>query len=55
MLVECPRLLFPFMRQIMADATRNGNYPPLMLEPIDFMGIYLANKQRNQQQAGGEA
>ena len=46
MLVECPRLLFPFMRQIIADATRNGNFPPLMLEPIDFMGIYIANAQR---------
>ncbi|WDI32800.1 protein-export chaperone SecB [Hyphococcus flavus] len=46
MLVECPRLLFPFMRQIVADATRNGNFPPLMLEPIDFMGIYIANAQR---------
>ncbi len=46
MMVECPRLLFPFMRQIVADATRNGNFPPLMLEPIDFMGIYVANTQR---------
>ncbi|PQA88169.1 protein-export chaperone SecB [Hyphococcus luteus] len=46
MLVECPRLLFPFMRQIVADATRNGNFPPLMLEPIDFMSIYVANAQR---------
>ncbi len=47
MMVECPRLLFPFMRQILADATRNGNFPPLMLEPIDFMSIYVANAQRN--------
>ncbi|WP_425410522.1 protein-export chaperone SecB [Hyphococcus sp.] len=46
MMVECPRLLFPFMRQIVADATRNGNFPPLMLEPIDFMAIYIANAQR---------
>ena len=56
MMVECPRLLFPFLRQIVADATRNGNFPPLMLEPIDFMGIYIANLQRrdsaNAQQAG---
>ncbi len=50
MLVECPRLLFPFLRQIVADATRNGNFPPLMLDPIDFMGIYIANKQNMQQQ-----
>ena len=46
MLVECPRLLFPFMRQIVADATRNGNYPPMMLEPIDFLGIYVANAEK---------
>lgn len=54
MMVECPRLLFPFMRQIVADATRNGNFPPLMLEPIDFMGIYVANAQRRQAEQGGE-
>lgn len=55
MLVECPRLLFPFMRQIVAEATRNGNFPPLMLEPIDFMGIYMTNaEKRRQQQAQGE-
>jgi preprotein translocase subunit SecB len=34
--VECPRLLFPFARQIVADATRNGGFPPLMIDPIDF-------------------
>lgn len=54
MLVECPRLLFPFMRQIISDATRNGNFPPLMLEPIDFMAIFMANKQRQASQAQGE-
>ncbi|MEM8936249.1 MAG: protein-export chaperone SecB [Pseudomonadota bacterium] len=53
MLVECPRLLFPFMRQIVADATRNGNFPPLMLEPIDFMGIYFANKAKAQASSEG--
>lgn len=53
MLVECPRLLFPFLRQIVSDATRNGNFPPLMLEPIDFMSIYVANKQRQAGQASG--
>lgn len=39
-LVECPRMLFPFARQILADATRNGGFPPLMLDPIDFAGMY---------------
>ncbi|MBT8473312.1 MAG: protein-export chaperone SecB [Marinicaulis sp.] len=55
MLVECPRLLFPFMRQIVSDATRNGNFPPLMLEPIDFMGIYLRNREQGQASEGGAA
>lgn len=55
MLVECPRLLFPFMRQIVADATRNGNFPPLMLEPIDFLAIYTANAEKSKQQAAGQA
>lgn len=34
--IECPRILFPFARQIIADAIRNGGFPPLMLDPIDF-------------------
>lgn len=51
MLVECPRLLFPFMRQIVCDATRNGNYPPLMLEPIDFFAIFQRNKTQQAQAA----
>jgi preprotein translocase subunit SecB len=39
-LIECPRLLFPFARQIIADAVRNGGFPPLLLDPIDFVGLY---------------
>lgn len=39
-LIECPRMLFPFARQILADATRNGGFPPLMIDPIDFAGMY---------------
>lgn len=39
-LVECPRMIFPFARQILADATRNGGFPPLMLDPIDFANMY---------------
>ena len=38
--VECPRLLFPFARQIVADATRNGGFPPLLLDPIDFAQMF---------------
>ena len=39
-LIECPRLLFPFARQIIADGVRNGGYPPLYIDPIDFVALY---------------
>ena len=39
-LIECPRLLFPFARQIIAEATRNGGFPPLLIDPIDFAALY---------------
>jgi preprotein translocase subunit SecB len=38
--IECPRLLFPFSRQILADTTREGGYPPLLINPIDFTPLY---------------
>ncbi|MCT7376235.1 protein-export chaperone SecB [Chelativorans salis] len=38
--VECPRLLFPFARQVIADATRGGGFPPLMIDPIDFARMF---------------
>jgi preprotein translocase subunit SecB len=40
LLIECPRLLFPFARQVVADATRQGGFPPLMIDPIDFTALY---------------
>jgi preprotein translocase subunit SecB len=40
MLIECPRLLFPFARQIVADATRQGGFPPLLIDPVDFSALY---------------
>jgi preprotein translocase subunit SecB len=43
MLIECPRLLFPFARQIIATAVSNGGFPPLMLDPVDFAGLYRQN------------
>jgi preprotein translocase subunit SecB len=51
-LIECPRMLFPFARQILADATRNGGFPPLMLDPIDFATMY--QKRMQQQAASGQ-
>ncbi|CAH1657152.1 MAG: protein-export chaperone SecB [Chelatococcus sp.] len=39
-MIECPRLLFPFARQIVADSVRNGGFPPLFIDPIDFAALY---------------
>ncbi len=39
-LIECPRLLFPFARQIIAEAVRGGGFPPLMIDPVDFAALY---------------
>jgi preprotein translocase subunit SecB len=39
-MIECPRLLFPFAREIIANTVRNGGFPPLLLDPIDFVGLY---------------
>lgn len=44
LLIECPRLMFPFARQIMASTTREGGFPPLMIDPIDFIGLYRQKK-----------
>ena len=50
-LIECPRMLFPFARQIMAEATRNGGFPPLMLDPIDFATMYQRRMAQQNQAA----
>ncbi len=47
LVIECPRQIFPFARRIIADATRDGGFPPLMIDPIDFVHLY--------QQRRGEA
>jgi len=39
-LIECPRLLFPFAREIVASTVRNGGFPPLLLDPVDFVSLY---------------
>lgn len=43
LLIECPRQLFPFARAILSDMVRDGNFPPLLLAPIDFAGLYQQN------------
>jgi preprotein translocase subunit SecB len=49
-LIECPRLLFPFAREIVATAVRNGGFPPLMLDPIDFVALYRQKMEQMQPQ-----
>ena len=51
-MIECPRLLFPFARQIVADVTRNAGFPPLMIDPIDFSALFtqrMAEERARQQ------
>src|SRR5215210_1132410 len=52
LLIEAPRHIFPFARQIVAEAVTNSGFPPLLLDPIDFAAAYLAQAQAAQQQGG---
>lgn len=54
-LIECPRLLFPFARQIMADLTQNGGYPPILLEPPDFAAMFRDEMMRRAAEQGENA
>ncbi len=44
LLVECPRLLFPYARNILADVTRDGGFPPVLLQPIDFVSLWQSRR-----------
>lgn len=55
LLVYCPNMLFPFARRVIADATRDGGFPPLMVDPIDFFALYSSNKQDNAKQEKEDA
>ncbi|MBD0271898.1 MAG: protein-export chaperone SecB [Acetobacteraceae bacterium] len=55
LLVECPRLLFPFARNILADVTRDGGFPPVLLAPIDFVALWQSRRGDGQQGIGGGA
>ena len=46
LLIECPRMLFPFVRRVVSDVTRDGGFPPLNLETIDFLQLYRAELTR---------
>lgn len=55
LLIECPRMIFPFLRRVVSDITRDGGFPPLNLENIDFLSMYRNEIARRQEQQGGEA
>ena len=56
LLAEAPRILFPFARRIIADATTDAGFPPLMLDPIDFAGLYMQRAAQQQAEvSGGQA
>ncbi len=55
LLVECPRILFPFARNILADVTRDGGFPPVLLQPIDFVALWQSRRQAQEQQAAAKA
>ena len=58
LLIECPRMLFPFLRRIVSDVTRDGGFPPLNLDNIDFVALYrneLARRQAAKGEGQGEA
>ena len=50
LMIECPRLTFPYLRRIVGDVTRDGGYPPLNLDQIDFLTLYRQEMARRQQQ-----
>ena len=55
LLIECPRMLFPFLRRVVSDVTRDGGFPPLNLENIDFLRLYQAEIQRRAEQKKASA
>ncbi|MGH1576114.1 protein-export chaperone SecB [Planktotalea sp.] len=55
LLIECPRMTFPFVRRIVSDVTRDGGFPPLNLENIDFVALYRSEIERRQAEAAAQA
>ncbi len=54
LLIECPRLLFPFIRRIISDVTRDGGFPPLNIDTVDYLALYRQELARRAQQAQAE-
>ena len=50
LMIECPRMIFPFVRRVVSDVTRDGGFPPLNLENVDFLGMYRAEIARRQKE-----
>lgn len=55
LLIECPRMLFPFVRRIISDVTRDGGFPPLNVDMVDFLALYRAELARRAAQPVGNA
>lgn len=55
LLAECPRLLFPFARSMLADITREAGFPPLLLQPFDFIAFWQTKRQQSAQAAAAPA
>lgn len=55
LMVECPRILFPFARSLVSSTIQDGGFPPLMLTPIDFASLYQQQVQREQESGGQSA
>jgi len=49
LLIECPRMLFPFVRRIISDVTRDGGFPPLNIDTVDFLALYRQEMARRSQ------
>jgi preprotein translocase subunit SecB len=54
LLIECPRLLFPFIRRIISDVTHDGGFPPLNIDSVDFLTLYRQEMARRAQAAGAQ-
>ncbi len=54
LLIECPRMLFPFVRRIISDVTRDGGFPPLNIDTVDFLALYRSELQRRTQAQAGQ-
>ena len=55
LLIECPRFLFPYARRLVSDVTAEGGFPPFLIDPIDFAGVYAARKAQAEGQPVGNA